>query len=183
MTRAEAIKAIAEASVAATRGKDCPAELVAAQAILESGWLQAAPGNNCFGIKAVKGAANRQLLRTTEWFTEEEVAKWLAADGGRTAELAIPVQADQRGRHRYTCKDWFATFPTLADCFARRVELFGKGQYAPYARDYATSRDFPTMVRNISRIYATDPNYADKVLGIVRRPDVLQALEEARKSV
>src|SRR5437660_12429141 len=79
---------IAEAAVASERSTGCPAELQAAQCILETGWLNHAPGNNCFGIKFYAGAFGRQLLHTREWFTNTEAARFLALGDGRTAELA-----------------------------------------------------------------------------------------------
>lgn len=182
MTKAEALKAIAEAAVASTKGTQCPAELVAAQAILESGWLKHAPGNNCFGIKARSGD-ERQLLHTTEWFTDQERSAWLAADPGRTAEPVTPVETDRRGRHKYACQDWFAAYPSLADCFARRVELFDAGRYAPFARAYEADRNFVAYLRGIARIYATDPGYADSCLAIVRQADVAAAIEAARGAI
>ena len=48
-----ALRRIAEAAVAAERETGCPAEISAAQCIVESAWLQVAPGNNCFGVKAM----------------------------------------------------------------------------------------------------------------------------------
>ena len=61
-----ALQQIAAASVVAEKKTGCPAELSAAQAILESGLLQRAPGNNCFGIKANSRAAGQQYVFTHE---------------------------------------------------------------------------------------------------------------------
>jgi flagellum-specific peptidoglycan hydrolase FlgJ len=47
-----ALHRIAEAAVAAERETGCPAEISAARGVVESDWLRAAPGNNCFGIIA-----------------------------------------------------------------------------------------------------------------------------------
>jgi hypothetical protein len=81
------------------------------QAILESGWLDHAPGNNCFGIKSYNGEYGRQLLSTTEWFTDAELKRFLALGDGRTAQLADPVApARHDGRRKYRVQDWFATF-------------------------------------------------------------------------
>jgi hypothetical protein len=88
---------IAQAAVASEQSTGCPAELQAAQCILETGWLKQAPGNNCFGIKIYDGAYGRQLLHTREWFTDAETARFLALGEGRTAELIQPVQRDARG--------------------------------------------------------------------------------------
>ena len=45
-----ALRKIAEAAVAAERETGCPAEISTAQCIVESAWLQVAPGNNAFGL-------------------------------------------------------------------------------------------------------------------------------------
>jgi flagellum-specific peptidoglycan hydrolase FlgJ len=182
MTRQEALQSIARAAVAATRGTDCPAELVAAQAIIESGWLEHSPGNNCFGIKARQGDHDRQLLRTAEWFTDAEREAFLRGAEGRTAELVTPPEADRRGRKKYRCQDWFAVFPALADCFARRVLLFSIGRYAPIALEYRETGDLEQLVRKMAAVYATDPNYAPTILQFIRRPDLTAALEAARRN-
>src|SRR5215469_1251488 len=103
------LRLIAEAAVVSERSTGCPAELQAAQCILETGWLKHAPGNNCFGIKSYEGAWGRQLLRTNEWFNDAEAARFLARGDGRTAALADPVQQDAHGRKLYNVRDWFAT--------------------------------------------------------------------------
>src|SRR5438477_8715451 len=91
------LRLIAEAAVASERSTGCPAELQAAQCILETGWLKHAPGNNCFGIKSYGGASGRQLLNTREWFSDADAARFLALGDGRTASLATPVEQDARG--------------------------------------------------------------------------------------
>jgi flagellum-specific peptidoglycan hydrolase FlgJ len=182
-TQKEKLRLIAEAAVASERATGCPAGLQAAQCILETGWLKHAPGNNCFGIKFYDGADGRQLLRTREWFTDAEAARFLAAGDGRTAELATPVQQDARGRRLHNVGDWFATFATLGDCFARRAAIFGTGRYAPFADAYKAGGSLDALVRGIAPIYATDPNYADTVLALIHNADVQAAIDGARAEV
>jgi flagellum-specific peptidoglycan hydrolase FlgJ len=174
---------IAHAAVASQRSTGCPAELQAAQCILETGWLAHAPGNNCFGIKSYAGAFGRQLLRTREWFTDAEVARFLAPGDGRTAALVESVQQDARGRKLYRVEDWFATFATLGDCFARRAAMFTAGRYAPIARAYQAGGSLEALVRAIAPIYATDPGYADAVLALIGNAEVQAALAAARAEV
>jgi flagellum-specific peptidoglycan hydrolase FlgJ len=170
---------IARAAVASERATGCPAELIAAQCILESGWLKSAPGNNCFGIKSYPGEAGRQLLFTTEWFTEAEAQRFLALGDSRTAALKRP-DARHDGRREYGVMDWLASFPSLADCFAKRASLFAAGRYAPFAAAYALSRDFEALVNGIAPIYATDPGYAGQVIRIASQSNVQAALTAAR---
>ena len=177
------LRLIAGAAVASERATGCPAELQAAQCILETGWLKHAPGNNCFGIKCYDGAHGRQLLRTREWFTDAEAARFLATGGGRTAEVTDPVQQDARGRKLYNVADWFATFATLGDCFSRRAAMFAAGRYAPFAEAYKAGGSLEDLVRGIAPIYATDPNYANAVLALIRNGDVQAAIAAARAEV
>ena len=87
---------IAQAAVAAEKATHCPAELQAAQCILETGWLAHAPGNNCFGIKSYEGAAGRQLLASREWFNDAELDCFLSRGDGRSA---TPAETG-------TCRPW-----------------------------------------------------------------------------
>ena len=180
-THMKKLRLIAQAAVESEKTTRCPAELQAAQCILESGWLHHAPGNNCFGIKSFSGENGRQLLATREWFTREELARFLALGDGRTARAAQPVQHDTRGRQLYHVRDWFASFATLADCFARRAATFTAGRYAPFAAAYRADRNLESLVRGIGPIYATDPAYADKLLGLIHDPDFQQAIFGARR--
>lgn len=171
---------IARAAVDSEKATQVPADLQCAQCILETGWLSHAPGNNCFGIKSYAGEFGRQLLSTREWFTDGECAGFLAGDPERTADLVEPVQQDARGRKLYSVKDWFATFPTLGDCFARKSQLFTLPRYAPFFQAYLQNRNLESLVRGISPIYATDPYYADQILKLMREPEVQQAIADAR---
>src|SRR5947208_2405336 len=146
------LRLIAQAAVASERSTGCPAELQAAQCILETGWLKHAPGNNCFGIKFYPGSFGRQLLHTREWFSDVETARFLAMSDGRTAEPSEPAQQDAHGRKLYNVQDWFATFATLGDCFARRAAMFSAGRYAPLASAYKAGGSLDDLVRGIAPI-------------------------------
>jgi flagellum-specific peptidoglycan hydrolase FlgJ len=174
------LRLIAEAAVASERSTGCPAELQAAQCILETGWLKHAPGNNCFGIKSYAGERGRQLLQTREWFTDAEAARFLRLGDGRTAKIAEPVQQDSRGRKLYHIEDWFASFATLGDCFAHRAAMFAAGRYRPFAVAFKSGGSLEELVRGVARVYATDPGYADAVLALIHRAEVQQAIASAR---
>jgi flagellar protein FlgJ len=172
---------IARAAVDAEKVTGCPAEVVAAQCILESGWLKFAPGNNCFGIKAYSGCHGTQLLNTTEWFTLAEVGRFLALGGGRTAVLKHPeVPARKDGRREYAVKDLFATFLTLGNCFAKRSAMWDKGPYQKAADTYKADKNLAGFVASMGRVYATDPHYAETVLSLIHQSNVAQAIAGAR---
>ena len=126
-----------------------PAALTVAQWALESHWGDAQPQNNCFGIKGYPGAAGAQDLET-----------WEEVDGK-------PVS---------TCQT-FATFPTLAQCFIKHAQIITNGEsYRKAWLDYKAADDIPALIRAIAPIYATDPEYADKIFAILAMPEVHTAL-------
>lgn len=144
----------AGASVATEQTSKVPAELSLIQAIDESGWGVHAPGNNIYGIKAVPGEAYTRKM------TEEYI----------------------NGQMEYVEQD-FAAYPSLADAFAAHAELISQGTYFKAAfEQYESDRDIPALIRNVAEHYATDPNYADKLLAILRMPSVQSAISVARQN-
>lgn len=183
-TQLSNLATIAAASVSCEFTTGTPADLLCAQCILESAWLKAAPGNNCFGIKDWAGNPyGRQLIPSREWFNDHELAWFLHLNDRRTA---IPVEntaPTPSGRLLYRTMDWFATFPDLKSCFNKRAALFLYGSYRTFQVTYTTDHNFENYVRGISKFYSTTPNYADVVLSIVRQPDVVEAITVARMNV
>jgi len=171
---------IAAAAAEAEERTGFPAEVLLAQCALESGWLSSAPGNNCFGIKFAPGRhRNKQLLRTREWFTREDLRAWLAHSPGRSVISEQP-QADERGRRLYVVMDWFAAYDSLADACADYVRLLTRGRYEPAWRRYQQTRDWRRLIQDIADAgYATAPNYAQRVMSVLDDRAV-QALEAAR---
>jgi flagellum-specific peptidoglycan hydrolase FlgJ len=147
-----ALRRIAEAAVAAERETEVPAEISAAQCILESAWLRIAPGNNCFGIKA-RAAEPCQYCLTKEYLNGEWKSQKLA----------------------------FATYPTLAACFAAHARLIQSGVYAPAWGRYQEDRDLGAYIRGISDHYATDPGYAGKILQLARGPHIFASIAAERE--
>ena len=45
---------------------------------------------------------------------------------------------------------------------------------------YASDHNFEAFVQAISKIYATDPNYAVVIMSIIRMPEVVEALQDAK---
>ena len=173
---------IGPAAVACERAASCPAELTAAQAILESGWLHKAPENNCFGIKAHANVAGRQLLTTTEWFTDQEAAAFVARGDEREAEPVDP--AEVRGtRKKYKVKDWFAAYPDLAACFADHARVLQAPVYAPTWTRYRADGDLEAFIRGIAAHYATDPGYADSILQLARNAALAATLAASRNGM
>lgn len=182
MAKKDALPALAQAAVACERNTGLPAEISLAQAAIESGWLAKAPGNNCFGIKASSTSPLRQLLRTTEWFTPGERARFLALGDGRTADLVQPPRSDAKGRQKYSVMDYFAAYSDLAGCFTDHARLITTGR--PYQAAWTAFQghhSWQQLLSDIGPIYATAPNYAANVMAIIS-DDVSAALQSARNA-
>lgn len=154
----EALDTIAAAAVIAERQTGCPAELSAAQCILESSWLTVCPGNNCFGIKATDDSATYQFtreFRNGQWVTE---------------------------------KDAFEAYPDLATCFIVHANLLQAGVYSTAWNWYQQGAAVPVSkdlaldgyIRGVAQHYATDPQYAQEVLTLAHGPHVTEAIAKAR---
>lgn len=145
----EALGEIAQASVEAENITGCPAELSAAQCILESGWLKHCPGNNCFGIKKTDDSA---VYAVTHEFLS-----------GRWIEI----------------KSAFEAYPSLMMCFTAHARLIQGGRYSDAWRAYEEDphHDLDRLIRGISSIYATDPEYVLKILRLAHDPHVTAAIQ------
>jgi flagellum-specific peptidoglycan hydrolase FlgJ len=148
------LKRIAAAAVLCEQDTGCPAELSAAQCILESGWLERDPGNNCFGIKATDRHPGVQYTLTKEYLNGEWETKRLA----------------------------FEVYPTLVDCFSDHARLIKVGCYAPVWHRYQQDHDLPALIAGVASRYATDPAYAPKILKLAMGPLVTSAIIEARRT-
>ena len=147
-----ALNQIAAAAVACDNETGVPAEISAAQCILESAWLtrMAAPCN-CFGIKATD--SNQAYCITHEYLD----GSW------------------------QTCKVAFEAYPDLAACFAAHARLIlACKPYRAAWEQYLTDHDLDGLIRGIAPVYATDPNYTQELLTLAHGPHVTAALEAAR---
>jgi flagellum-specific peptidoglycan hydrolase FlgJ len=148
------LKAAAKAAWESEKQTGFPAQITLAQAILETGWGQSQPGNNCFGIKAYKGCCGIQLLDTWEVINDKRVNQ----------------------------KSAFATFPTLAACFTKHALLLATGaQYQEAFRRFKAlpNHSIQDLACDIAKHYATDPDYCEKLIKIMRMPEVKSAQEKA----
>jgi flagellum-specific peptidoglycan hydrolase FlgJ len=180
----EALDQIAAAAVASEiatqiNGIGVPAALTTTQAIIESAWLTKAPGFNCFGVKMYPGCYGTQHLVTTEWFTQMQVTQFRELGADRTATLRLPTQRSGMG-YLYDVQDLFATFPSLAACFEYHGRLLQQGRYATAWEAFAASEDLDGFIAAIAPIYATDPDYADRVTTLAHGPHVADAIARAR---
>lgn len=165
------LKAAAPEALLCETNTKLPAALTIAQWALESGWGRSQPGNNCFGIKEYTGCDGRQLLETTECFSEAKLSDFLNAKPGRTAK----PKPGSPGC--YIVKDWFATFATLSGCFKKHGVLITAGNsYSTPWRAYLKNGNVEGLVRAIAPIYATAHDYAEQLLKIMMMSEVKKAL-------
>jgi len=148
-----ALTKIATAAVDNELMTGVPAELTACQAILETGWLKHAPGNNCFGIKASARHTFTQQLMTTEHIDGQDVTE----------------------------PQTFAAYDSLQDCFRdhdwtiKTVPAYRKAWTA-----YQTDRDLNAFILGVAKVWATDPQYGAKLMALAGSENVKSAIAVAR---
>ena len=165
MTLAESAQQIAQASVATERATGFPAEVIAGQAALESGWLMSVKGNNVFGWKVYPGCHDRQLIRTTEWLDAAGVAHYQGQDGRRIVQDLGKMSGNLK---LYVVMDWFASFPSVAEAFRSHVaRLQALPRYSVAWKTFQADGDARGLIRGIAKAgYSTAPDYAEKVIEI-----------------
>ena len=120
-----------------------PASVSLAQFGLESGWGAHAPGNNPFGIKALKDLPVQHLATT-------EVCH------GRVVH----------------CEQPFAAFPSITDAFDVHAKLLATAPV--YAAAMRALPSVEAFVRAMAAHYATDPQYAAKIMAVIRSGNLTQ---------
>lgn len=143
------------AAIDSKNATGCPASVTVAQWILESTWGKEIPldSNNPFGIKAKPGQP----------FVEAHTNEW-----------------DQR-QHRYvTILAKFAKFDSVEQAFEAHGKLL-MDPHGPYANAVPYARDIYKFVSRIAPIYATDPNYDQKLIALIEQLD-LQKLDRPASS-
>ncbi len=69
----------------------------------------------------------------------------------------------------------------MDDCFTRHGELIAKAPaYRQHFADYGKTNDLEQLIRGVAKKYATDPDYATKLLKILGMPDVKAALGQLK---
>ena len=130
---------------------------ILAQAALESGWGENAPGNMFFGIKADKNWKGlRQLLTTFEYFNDDK-------QGYRFPEV-ISI-TPKNNRYLYTVKDYFRAYETPEGSFNDHADFFFKN--SRYSEALKVKHDYKLFIQEIAKAgYATATSYADTLISI-----------------
>lgn len=129
---------ILPAAQACQRTSGIPASFTMAQAALESGWGEKAPGCNLFGIKADKAWTGPVVFVATH-----EVIKGV----------------------RVAITDKFRAYRTWGECLADRAEFFRKNPRYAKCFNETTGHGWARAVAAAG--YASDPKYADLLIAIM----------------
>jgi flagellar protein FlgJ len=142
MTPTEFLDQIAPAARASHLASGIPASFTLAQAALESSWgasKLASAAHNLFGVKADKG--------------------W------KGPTLAMPTAEYENGQRVMVTALW-RLYPTWDACLADRVEFFKRNKRYAACFKETTGEGWCRAVAAAG--YATDPQYAEKLMGVIR---------------
>lgn len=135
---------------------------VTAQAALETGWKIKGIGNNIFGItKGSSWTGSGSLELTTEYFKTPSVKF-------KAPERVVSIEHVGPCKYKYLVYRYFRNFASLDECLDNHLELLRKPGYAdawPYRDD---PKEFARrLVDDTGAKYATAPNYAEVMAGII----------------
>lgn len=154
MTGQEFITLIKDGAVKAQKQYGICASLTMAQAILESGWGQHAPGNNLFGIKwTTRCGYDSKMLATKEFIN----GKWIAMEAP------------------------FRAYNSLADSvYDHAMFLVQNSRY----KSLLGVKYYKTACKLIQQLgYATAPNYTEQLIQIIEENQLYKfdKIEEVKK--
>jgi len=155
--RVDVVKKLLEPSRKIEAKHRIPHLFIIAQALVETGWLKKAIGNNIFGIKAnASWKGKKQLVTTTEYHdTPSE----------KYPEI-ISITQQINGKYKYVVKDWFRDYDSIEECLEDHAAFLIKNKRYQKAFTTTNPYDFASEVAKAG--YATDPNYV-KILHAVMR--------------
>lgn len=132
---------------------------VAAQAALESGWGDRAIGNNIFGITAGdKWTGKRQMVRTTEYFTDDR-------HGGAFAKVHS-ITALKDGRYRYDVDRAFRDYDSTEECVRDHFRVLSSKRYQKAMQYRDDVRRFAHEIALAGYCTANPARYAETIASI-----------------
>ncbi len=144
MTKEEFLREATVAAQASSKTSGLPAGITVAQAALESAWGNSELSRRGNNYFGIKAHSRHAVLEMS------------------TTEV---IQGNVR---KVTAR--FAAYKDMAECFACRDQLISHG--AVYAEARASARDPEQFAHALAKHWATDPNYAEKILKIYRENDL-----------
>lgn len=145
MTPDEFIKTLLQPARISAAKTNVPASFTLAEAALESGWGSHAPGMNLFGVKADASWKGPVTIKRTREFIN-----------------GLPVIVEAKFR---AYKDWFGSIEDHAEFLLRNP------RYKP-AFQFRNGENFAKAIAKAG--YATDPDYADKLIAVMDSHDLQQ---------
>lgn len=130
-----------DAAEATAKATGCSPQAIVAQAALETGWGKSAIGFNIFGIKCGSNWTGKKQLVTTREFINGQYI---------------------------TIQDWFRDYDSFADSMADHFKFLKENtRYANVFDPNDTMSDEDYFKHLAADGYATDPNYATSLLGML----------------
>lgn len=139
MTRDQFLQEAWQAAKESSKVSGLPPEVTVAQAALESAW----------GKSWLSRDANNYF--------------GLKAYGSRPSVEMPTTECDCEGAHRVRAR--FARYESMQECFAERDRMILNSPY--YAEARACRGDLKKFVKALAKHWATDPKYAEKLLGVI----------------
>lgn len=132
-------------------------KVILAQAALETGWgkhmIPNGDGSNSFNLFGIKGG--------TQWSGRETTVATLEYENG------VPEKQSAK----------FRSYSSLAESFIDYVKFLTQSPRYEQALSAVDDKGFLSGLQEGG--YATDPNYAEKILGILNRPEFQDVVPEA----
>lgn len=149
---------------ASTASLGVPALFSLAQAALETGWGDNAPGNMMFGVKDTDGVnGNEQLITTTEYHDSPNVKYPVI--------LAI-TEVVAGKRWKYKVKDWFRKYPTPEESFRDHARFLQANKR--YRQAFTYSADPYRFAQEVCAAgYATAPDYYATLQQVMKKIESL----------
>jgi flagellum-specific peptidoglycan hydrolase FlgJ len=140
MTKQEFLQAAIAAARESSRASGLPAGVTVAQAALESAWGKSQLSREANNYFGIKGHGNHEQVEMP------------------TSEVTAGVVTKTAAR--------FAKYESMTECFVDRDRLVLKLSCYQEARNCAGNPE--AFIRALAKHWATDPNYADKLLNVYR---------------
>lgn len=141
------------------------ADVILAQAALESGWGRSAPGNMYFGVKDFDGLnGNEQLVTTFEYSSKPNLdAKQI---GLHTITSVKPVVLQGKPFYKYTGTAYFRKYDSPEGSFTDHARVFLKPRYAAALAVKDNPTAFFKAIQEAG--YAQSPLYADSLMAVLK---------------
>lgn len=140
------------------------AEVILAQAALESGWGKSAPGNMYFGVKDFDGVnGNEQLVTTFEYSRRANLSP--KEIGLVNIASVTPIVLKGEKFFKYIGQSYFRKYASPEESFTDHARVFLKPRYA---KALAVKDDPEKFFKEVQAAgYAQSPTYADTLMAVL----------------